>query len=746
MENMPTGLTTTTFNQGGTLAYESPELIMQSSHRTLESDVWAWGCLLQEIHTGKPPYYWANNPGAIVKWITTDIPPAILEDLGIILTHLHVAGDLSQLPATSDRLERIMVSGERQRDILVVDNSSQRMKLMRSELGLRKGEILGSGACGTVYRGTMTKLGTDNAVEVAIKGVCIVDEDDDAKRQRLFNDLRDASADWAGLRNPNILPFLGLCIDSYGDPEILLVSPFVVGGNLSDYLKGQSLGDAKKIDMWNILINEKGGVVLSDYGFAQVMNKAGVKTKVTGDVEMSSRYWSPEVRAGAVPSARDDVWSWSCVLLEASWSYHGYGIITDQGRQIVTGRVPYDGVEDAPAVVDELACPPRVQNLLGLCWKKDQTLRPAISEVLAILDGKPFRYENVHSINANSVECLKLSRDGTKLAVAYKDCVEVYSTRDGKQLLYGFVIVTGVVPELTTIVWNIDEGKGVRRFSDSDNRLNDVDVSSDGAWAASVPSGRTVHLTHLAGNSGRDRTLATVKGTYSVAFSPAANILAAGLAGGGLQIFNVDTGESLAVLGGTAIACSLSFSSDGRWLFEGGDEGLLKWDTSRLAKLTPEARLYDGSVYHVAISPDNNTVAFLDPESAVRIRIGQVLVVPTASNVEIGRVPSHSIDHQDVAVSNGGSGVAVGWTRGTKEVRVYHYSSYGSPGTYRIDRLGSEDLDAEEVAVYNQRRRTFSIESSPRSLPRFGGGENVEGSEMGEAVDGVESGSLLFYE
>ncbi|KAG8896808.1 hypothetical protein FRB99_008629, partial [Tulasnella sp. 403] len=81
MENLPSGLTTSTFNQAGSLAYESPELLLGKSLRALESDVWAWGCLLQEIFSGKCPYHWANNAGAIVKWITQDIPPATLADI-----------------------------------------------------------------------------------------------------------------------------------------------------------------------------------------------------------------------------------------------------------------------------------------------------------------------------------------------------------------------------------------------------------------------------------------------------------------------------------------------------------------------------------------------------------------------------------------------------------------------------------------------------------------------------------------
>ncbi|KAG8891466.1 hypothetical protein FRB99_003582, partial [Tulasnella sp. 403] len=85
MESMPSGLTTSTFNQGGSLPYESPELLLGESLRAQESDVWAWGCVLQEIFSGRYPYYRATNPGAIVKWIIQDIPPATVDEIRLQL-------------------------------------------------------------------------------------------------------------------------------------------------------------------------------------------------------------------------------------------------------------------------------------------------------------------------------------------------------------------------------------------------------------------------------------------------------------------------------------------------------------------------------------------------------------------------------------------------------------------------------------------------------------------------------------
>ncbi|KAG8900396.1 hypothetical protein FRB99_006089 [Tulasnella sp. 403] len=73
------GLTTAGFHTSGTQLYFSPELVLEDEpYRTLESDMWAWGCLLYQILTSKPIYPAARtNPQAILR-ISRGEPPATL--------------------------------------------------------------------------------------------------------------------------------------------------------------------------------------------------------------------------------------------------------------------------------------------------------------------------------------------------------------------------------------------------------------------------------------------------------------------------------------------------------------------------------------------------------------------------------------------------------------------------------------------------------------------------------------------
>ncbi len=44
------GLTTTGFNENGSRPYMAPELLQdETAVRTPETDVWAWGCVLNEV-------------------------------------------------------------------------------------------------------------------------------------------------------------------------------------------------------------------------------------------------------------------------------------------------------------------------------------------------------------------------------------------------------------------------------------------------------------------------------------------------------------------------------------------------------------------------------------------------------------------------------------------------------------------------------------------------------------------------
>lgn len=63
-EDFSSGLTTPSFHKKGTLLYASPEMVLRGAGRSLEADVWAYGCLALEVWINE------NLPGqSLTRWV-----------------------------------------------------------------------------------------------------------------------------------------------------------------------------------------------------------------------------------------------------------------------------------------------------------------------------------------------------------------------------------------------------------------------------------------------------------------------------------------------------------------------------------------------------------------------------------------------------------------------------------------------------------------------------------------------------
>ena len=104
--------------------------------------------------------------------------------------------------------------------------------------------------------------------------------------------------------------------------------------------------------------------------------------------------------------------------------------------------------------------------------------------------------------------------------------------------------------------------------------------SSNGALLA-VGSEQKIRLL---GNSKQSRLKDIPRGTKSLAFSPDDIVLAAGLRNGGIELFDLTTGEKINTLNGhTAIVGTLVFSPDGKTLVSTGQDGtILVWDWDKI--------------------------------------------------------------------------------------------------------------------------------------------------------------------
>jgi serine/threonine protein kinase len=171
----------------------------------------------------------------------------------------------------------------------------------------------------------------------------------------------------AQLQNPHILP-----VFDFGEAEgyTYLVMPLVSGGTLADRLAGQplplsqvrsiisQLGDAldyahsrgvvhRDVKPSNVLMDERGNALLSDFGIAKLVEGTQHFTQ-TGGIVGTPAYMAPEQGLGLKVDRRCDIYALGIILY-----------------QLVTGRVPFEA-ETPMAVllkhINDPLPPPRALN------------------------------------------------------------------------------------------------------------------------------------------------------------------------------------------------------------------------------------------------------------------------------------------------------------------------------------------------------------------------------------------------
>lgn len=171
----------------------------------------------------------------------------------------------------------------------------------------------------------------------------------------------------AKLQHPHILP-----VHDFGESEgyTYIVMPFVEGGTLADLLKGQPLsllqirniisqvGMAldyahsrglihRDVKPSNILMDESGNCLLTDFGLAKIVEGAANLT-TSGTIMGTPAYMSPEQSMGQKLDGRTDIYSLGVILYE-----------------MATGRTPYRAETPMAVVlkhINDPLLPPRILN------------------------------------------------------------------------------------------------------------------------------------------------------------------------------------------------------------------------------------------------------------------------------------------------------------------------------------------------------------------------------------------------
>ncbi|KAG8923085.1 hypothetical protein FRC02_011420 [Tulasnella sp. 418] len=216
----------------------------------------------------------------------------------------------------------------------------------------------------------------------------------------------------AQMKHINIVPLFGFAVDSQGIPA--LISPWYEHGNVVEYLEMHSntnrislaldIGEGLKylhsksvihgdIKGENVLVNADGRASLCDIGVSQFIEDALFVTGLTtsqGNAGGSDRFLAPEILQDLPKTVFTDIWAFGCLV-----------------AQILTGRVPYDGILRKFAIYTAITSgtvpmdnrDEKINQILWecllKCWSRNPNDRPSIVEVCSCLAGAELSLETL---------------------------------------------------------------------------------------------------------------------------------------------------------------------------------------------------------------------------------------------------------------------------------------------------------------------------------------------------------------
>ncbi|KAG8905283.1 hypothetical protein FRB99_000300 [Tulasnella sp. 403] len=391
---------------------------------------------------------------------------------------------------------------------------------------------------------------------------------------------------WASLKHPNILPLFGFYLNDRLD-EAWLVSNYMPNRDINAYIGSarpplkQRLqltldtaeglqylhnrrppvchGDIKSL---NILVNNEGRALICDFGLARSMETmpTGMTTS-TFNQSGSIAYQSPELILGTSNrNIKTDMWAWACMAQEIFTGQAPYNDIANPGALVT--RI---SAGQHPASLENVYVPLAVRTLLRTCWSTKPDERPSMAHCVRVLRELPkFVAEKARLIELErSPKDIRFSRDGTLLAVAFEDGVNIYKTLTAE-------VITDLStdePERRTLAWHT-------------NRVHCVDVSFDETYIASGSQDKSVRLWHTSDDT-KHRSFFVDGPVWCVALSSDTRYVAAGGFWNEVNVWDVSKNVAVATLPTGNWMNDLAFSKDGKCLVGGCDnKRVWVWDVS----------------------------------------------------------------------------------------------------------------------------------------------------------------------
>ncbi|KAG8987136.1 ATP binding, partial [Tulasnella sp. 427] len=262
-----------------------------------------------------------------------------------------------------------------------------------------KGALIGSGSFGSVYLGMDAQQG----LLMAVKQVSLPtgNSANEERKKSMLSALEREIDLLKQLQHEHIVQYLDSSIDNQ---FLNIFLEYVPGGSITTLLKNYGAFEESLVKIWvrqiltglnylhekgiihrdikgaNILVDNRGGIKISDFGISKKIedvdvlanNARGHRASLQGSV-----FWmAPEVVKQTGHSAKADIWSVGCVIVEMLTGEHPYPKASQMQAIFKIGS--YAKPDNPPDIT------PEAEDFLSKTFEIDHNLRPSVSFDMSI--------------------------------------------------------------------------------------------------------------------------------------------------------------------------------------------------------------------------------------------------------------------------------------------------------------------------------------------------------------------------